>query len=395
MQLVTAGPRSGHDRATVLDAIHSTNIEYEYGLERLNSNLQVVEDLTPYMRGGKVTRIMSAMTHGSCSLHISKALDWGTVFVRPYSLQNGIRFNHGVYALITPKTITGADILSYEVVGYDRLYTLNREVGDTWVAGKGEGVLGEVERAASNAGVGGLLLDGTARAKTLPKAMVFPLIPQRGGGGGNAKPATWLYIINELLKSIGYRALWADENGFLRSEPWTDPKSRGADYLMSDGIIRDSGKVFQTLLTATRTVTEDPWRAPNKWIFVRSNYPTKDANGNDSPPPSEGNGIYTVVNQSDGITSIDERGVVWPVQHSINAADQASLVTQGNSIVSDDRTMSTTIGLTTAPFPLAWHEDVFDVHDYEADTWFKVKALRWDLDLRVGANMPWLWERIA
>lgn len=379
MQTLNAPPRDGLTTAQVTAALQADAVTFDFGLELLDAGLNVVDDISEDFAGGKVKRVMNAIIHGTCDLQISRALAWGTVLVRPYMLVTGAgataRFNVGVYCLTTPDQVVGLTPATFAVQGADRLYLLTRTVGDTYVVAAGTGYLAAVQGAITAAGLSGVLLDSSAAAAVLPADRVWPLIPSQGN------PSTWLNIVNDLLGDINYRGMWADENGLFRSAPYVDPTVRGREFTFDTSDPR-------TLVGEQRTLTQDIWQTPNKWIFVQSNRATGAA------APSEGDGVYTVTNNADGPTSVVARGLTWPKQVALTAADQSSLVAQGDSIVAADKRTSSTVAATTAPFPAAGHYDVFAYVDAELGALWKVQASQWQLDL-TGADMSWTWERVA
>lgn len=384
MQLLTAAPRAHLTKEQVTSLLVDTPVFISSGLEILDSNLAFVEDITDSLIGGEIERLNYRTPHSAIRLSVARELVWGKDLVRPYMiLSNGqidARWNLGVFSLTTPERKTGRSPVVYEVSGQDRVYLLGREVGDTWEAPSGAGVLAEVRRALAAAGLTGLLLDSAKESATLPRAMVWPLIPTgTDGKADQTGQTTWLHVINDLLATINYRGIWADELGFFRSEPYRHASEVAPEFNFST-----TGD--QTIIDAVRTLHQDIWKAPNRWVFVQQNRPT------DAPEPTVGDGLYIVANQSDGPTSIDARGLVWNRQISVDVADQASLVAVGDRKVAADRRSTTMIDARIAPFPGAGHFDVFQLEDDELGT-FKVQASQWTLSLN-GADSTYKWEKV-
>jgi hypothetical protein len=363
------------DQRTLLTGDH---LKVSAGLEVLDLNLGFIEDISDELAGGSISRNMDARIHGTCRLTLSRQLNWGAVLVRPYmTLSDGdlsARFNLGAYSLTTPERPVGASPALYEVEGYDRLYLLDREVGDTYEVASGVGYLAALRTLISAAGLSGLLLDGTAETKTLPAAMVWPFITER-----SEQPTTWLRIFNDLAAAVNYRGCWADHDGKFRSEPYATPAVRPPEFTF------DADDVDVTIVGQTRTLIEDIWKVPNQWKFVQQNRTTV---------PTDGDGLYTVPNQSTGPTSIDARGgLKWVKRTVVDVADQASLVAYGDRVVAADKRTASIIKATTGPFPAAGHHDVFLYVDSELGGTRKVQATEWEFDL-TGSDVTWTWETV-
>jgi hypothetical protein len=328
----------------------------------LDSSNNPVEDISDYLVAGEVRRDNYADVHGSVALQVQRKLNWGKDRVRPYMLvddNNGtsIRFNLGVYTLTTPETAQGEVPVTYDVQGYDLLYLLLNGPGDTYEVTAGTTYISAVQAVVTASGVGATVtLDGSGQSTTLPANMVWALPGE----------VTWLRIINDLLAAIGYIELYADYDGVLRSEPYVAPDSAGIEWTL------DTNDASTNIVGEDRRLTEDVWAAPNWWRFVRNNMTTQ---------PSEGAGIYTVQNINDGPSSQDQLGRVVrkPVQY-LDAADQASLVAQGDRIVQEDRQVERKVTLSIDPLPCMWHRDVFLLADV-GDAPRKYIASRWTLSL--------------
>ena len=382
MQLLNGGPRSGLTVAQVTALLQANVLEVSGGCYLLSPQLQVVDDISDYFAGGTVTHDTTKTVNGACQLELSIALEWGTVLVQPWQTLTdpvsglSATFMLGVYCLTTPLEPIGESTATYSVSGYDRLYLLNRPVGDTYSVAGGVDYLAAVRATIAAAGLSGVLIDGTASGVVLPVGMTWPLNPS------SSSPSTWLGIVNALLAAIGYVSLWCDENGFFRSQPYVKPATQAPTFVF------DADDTTNTIID-DRSLTQDLWGAPNKWIFVQSNPPS-------GTTPVEGQGVYTVVNSSDGPSSVAGQGLVWAKQVSLNAADQTSLVIQGNAIIlADLAATAAIITTTTGPFPVAGHLDVYSYSDQEmgADGWL-VQATAWTVDV-LGDDTSFTWVQVG
>ncbi|MDN4173912.1 hypothetical protein QWY28_13205 [Nocardioides sp. SOB77] len=206
------------------------------------------------------------------------------------------------------------------------------------------------------AGIGTqLLVDGTLQNVLLPSTKVWALIDPN---------PTWLRMLHDLFAEIGYSAPWMDENGNVRTAPHRELVDRPVEWHL------DTADESTNLVGEDRTLTIEAGDIANSWRFVRSNMDTT---------PVEGDGIYTPPrNQAEGIASIEAIGRMVHKTIRLDAADQPSLVAQGNRIVDEAKTATRTIDLTVEPLPVMDTDDVFQYTD--AGTTEKVIAASWTLN---------------
>lgn len=119
---------------------------------------------------------------------------------------------------------------------------------------------------------------------------------------------SWLEVYSKVLESVAYDQLTADENGRPASRPLADLAGQGVEvtYGAGDGKVLRAGQVEPLLPTLPNVIRFSARQGPSL--------------GN-----TEGDGLYTVTNQSTGPASVDVRGreVVLTVQ--VDADDQATL----------------------------------------------------------------------
>lgn len=341
-------------------------VEVTAGLELLNSSLQVVEDVTDDLVGGSVSWLAHRAPHRTCTLQLARRLGWPDALVRPYlTFTDGttsVRAERGAFYLVTPEQPLGQSEAVYDVEGYDRLLLLDRPVGDSYAVPANAGVTAALAQAFGDAGVTGVLIDSTAADKELSQAMVWPL-------DAAADPVTWLRVINDLCAAINYRAVWCDEHGRYRAGPHQPPASRPVEFVFTadDPLI--------TIVGPDRTVIEDHWRQPNRWVFVQQN---RDA------APAEGDGLYTVDLPSEGSPA----GLVWPEVVAVDAADQASLEAFGDRSVAARKRLTRTVRVDVGPFPPG-HADIYQYADAAFGSQ-RVQAIAWEQNLADGmASMEW------
>lgn len=375
MQQLTAAPRDNLTDDQVTSILQSDALSVDYGVERLDGNDAWVEDISTDVTGGEVDRSNFANIHGSCKLNISRALQWGAVRARPYMLLTGAgltaRFNLGVYILTTPDRPVGQTPATYAAVGYDKLYLLSQEIGDGYSVATGAVVLDQVRALITASGAGGsVLLDSSANAATLTSDMVWTLDAN--------SPPTYLRVINDLLATISYRGMWVDQDGAFRSEPYVTPADRAIEYTFT------AGDPNLSLVGVNRTQNQDLFPVPNWWRFIRRGL---------TVPPTEGAGQYTVQTVASDPTSAASLGYFKRSVVFFDAVDEASLQAQGDRQVATDRQVTQMLKLTTAPFPLAGHFDVYQYVDAALGT-LKVQESSWTLPLD-GTDMTRAWQVVS
>lgn len=350
----------------------SSTVDFSAGLELLDMNLNVLEDISDDLRDGSVSRSSYATLHGTATLSLTRLLDWGTALVRPYMILNNgtlsARFNLGAYLTSSPVTNLIDNPITHEINGFDILHWLNTPVGESYVVAAGAGYLSTVTDILLSTGIVRYVLDQTATASVLPTAKVWALDDN----------VTWLTIINDLLAAVGYQGIWSDWDGLLRIQAYETPQDRAAEWLYS--ATGDSA-----MITPTRTVTNDVFNAPNRWVFTWAQDPSGVA-------PVEGAGIYTFVNASTGPTSVEARGrVISASPQRIDVVDQTSLIAAAQQRIDADLRQTTKIDAKTFPNPLHWHMDRMAISDPGIGSLADVLGVSWDLPLN-GADMTHEWS---
>jgi len=367
VQPMTGAPRDALSDAEVEALLQAEVIEVTAGLELLDVNDQIIAsegdngDISDDLVGGSVSHNNFAEIHGACRLTLRREIEWGHQRLRPYMTiaADGVeaRFNLGVYLPDTPdRTIDDSGELEFEVEGYDKLVVLSTEVGATYRVAAGTPVVSAMRTAIEAAGETRHLIDGTSTA-VLAQDMVWPI----------KDAPTWLRVVNDLAHYIGYVAVWADWDGWLRSQPYVAPADRGTEW---DYDADDS----ETIVGAVRRIEADYFNAPNKWV----GYVDDPLNGS----PTEGDGMYTVVNESTGATSVVGRGGrVIPRTIALDAVDQTALEAQVDEIVAIETPVDRKLHLTTGPNPLHAHADVVSYVDTNAGLDGAFVSEEWELPL--------------
>ena len=376
MQPPTAPPRDGLTQAQVVALIQdSPALIVGRGAERIDLSLAVVEDLSADFAGGRVERKSYANLHGQAELAFSRALDWGSAIVRPYmTLSDGVvtaRFNLGAYYTTTPETQLGEDPPTWTVTGHDILLVLNDLVGESYAVAAGQSYLAAVEAILLDQGVLAYVIDQAAADRVLPSARTWPI----------DENTTWLTIVNDLLGAVGYAGAWSDWDGKIRCTPYANPGDRAPEWLYD---VEDA----TSMLTSRRTLSDDYFDAPNRWVAVRSN-------NVDGPAPVEGNGIWTWQNDTNGPTSVQARGrVITAPILQLDVADQTALIAAAQQQIDADRRRRTSVAVGTSPNPLHWHFDRVAVADPAmGSALLDVLCTSWTLPLD-GGDMSHEWSTL-
>lgn len=383
MQSLTAAPRDAFTEAQITDLLVGAQLEVDNGLELLDIDLNLIEDISDSLVDGSISWSLHTGIHRTCDLEISKALQWGAQLVRPYILlSNGAataRWNLGVYMLTTPATRFGSSPRTYEVQGYDRLMLLNREVGAAYSVAAGTTYRQALLDAFSAAGLTGVYIEGSAADDALPAEKSWPLVAKDEADQDQTDtPATWLRVVNDLLQAINFRSVWCNEDGVYQCVAYQAPTVRAPEWTF------DADDEHLSIIGEDREQVQDIWDTPNKWVFRWKNGGTG----------IEGNGLYTV--DESNVTDGDElgRSLVWASVVDYDAASQAKLVELGDRRVATDKRVVTTYKLQTGTFPPAGHADVYTYSDNELGAAQKVQAVQWKLPLD-GGDMEWTWETVT
>jgi hypothetical protein len=393
MQPLLDGPRSSLTEAQVKGLLQSHSaIQIGYGADGLDASFQQVADIGAYVSGGDISSDITSTVQRVIALNIDSdvtASGWSYLsgFVKPYmtftDLASGVaaRFNLGVYTLTTPtRPITaGAGPQTLQFQGYDLMYLLRQEVGDSYEVAAG------TDPADAAAAVIGLAIPEVevltvGSTTTLPTRLSWPFDP--------ANPITFLDIVNVLLTSIGYREVWVDWEGRFRIEPFIDMQQTDFEWTFDTNA--DDNIVAQD---ATQDI--DVYDVPNWWRFVMQNL---------TGPAVEGVTQFTWTDSSPANPgSTANRGRVIRHIESVAAASYSDLTTYGQRVIARSMSPGETFTVKTQPFPLAWHMDTIHFLSPALDVSLpstpggtrRVVSVTWKLDLTGQTDMEWSWQTIT
>ncbi len=377
MQVFNASPREAFTQQQIVDLLLAENLEVDCGCELLGLDLNLVEDISEDFEGGTVSWDIDNTKHRRCDILLARELAWGSVLVRLYmTLSDGhitARFNVGVFCLTTPETelIDGEDSPIYRVTGFDRVYLLDRQVGTTYTSPLDETYYDELLAAFDAAGLSGVLIDGAAADYTLPQNREWLLVGRSTDPDQTASPVTWLRIINDLLGAINFRGVWADENGLFRCQRYQSPAERASEFTFH------ATDPLQSTVGAQRSLVQDVWKTPNRWVFRWSNRPG-------GMSAVEGDGVYTVDLDDEHPLSAVNRELVWTQVIDYEAASQAVLEGLGDRRVASDLRVVARYGLMLSPFPVLGQADRVTYVDAALAAAVEGQVVAWELDLLGG-----------
>lgn len=332
--------RDGLTEAQVRTLLTGEGVRRGYGCDVRDPDTGVWSDASEWVHTAwEVSHDNTAEVHGSLSIALTRAWPWGRTWFRPWMTLarddiGTARFEAGVYLLSTPTRTHGRDPAVYQCSGRDLLTLATRQVGDTFVAATGSTYLSLLRTIfTDHLGMAAPLLDGDAQGTTLPADRVWAL---------SANPR-WLDIANDLMAEIGYTDVYMSPDGTPRARPVAATDTRPVEWHF------DAGVPLEDLIAADYTETVDLWAAPNQWRFVRTGLDYQ---------PTEGDGIYSPDNKTDGPACIDSVGLNPAPTQWLDVADQAALVAEGDRIVAADRRAEAAYELDVDPLPVAWHRDV-------------------------------------
>jgi hypothetical protein len=371
----TRGATAAQVTALIRDA---SSIQLAAGMEIVDIGLNVLDDVSDDLVGGEVGRNSYNVLHGDASFKLTRELDWGAGLVRPYLLMSGYtplgqvaaRFNLGVYHLTVPSRVTGGE--PWDVGGFDMLLRLDDPVGDAYAIAAGDSYLAKVEEILLGRGYTQYVINPLYAGTIAPTDRTWAF----------DDGLTWLTVVNDMLSSIGYSAVWSDWDGRLRIEPYVLPQMRAVEWTYDDAATTG-------MLDPQRTYQRDYTDAPNRWVIYRSN-------NIDDVAPVEGAGIVTIQNDAIGDTSVAARGgrVITKVQGE-DVADQGSLIARANQIAQTDMDIPRVLTANLpVPNPLHWHFDrnLLRLPEYFGD----VQCTEWRLTLPPElADMPVTFREIS
>lgn len=292
--------------------------------------------------GWKVTQNVNAPIRGGGSISfeaIGDDIDWFKTRFRLVKIVNGVRWNTITGLPQSPTRLYGKAKKSIEVNILDKTHILARNrVLQSYVLMPGDNVVEKVIE---------LIQDTGETSISIPASDMTARTMQVWG-----IDATRLRIINDMLSSIDYFAIWADGNGTFRSEPYKRPQDRpvAAAFIAGERAIHSS--VWKR--------EQDIANVPN--VFIA-----------ESPGDADEPGLFAIAINDDPNSpySTVHRGVVADEPEQVQAATQEVLEALAQRRLRDRSTPVSNLSVTHAPVPLRVNECVI-FHPSQADRYLAV-----------------------
>ena len=332
--------------AQIIALVEDEHVYVDGALDLLDENDAFVQDITDDfdVAGSSIELNPYRTIHRTCELRISKELVWGSARLKPYILLSNdastwYRWPLGVFLPNVPQREVHESPATWQVTGMDKLDVLNTPYGSSYGIDSGDAILAAVSAIITAAGETLINLNQSAAATTAPVSRVWTL----------ADEMTTLEICNELLASIGYTSLWVDRDGYYRAQPYVTPSNRPLVWSYN-------ANSATTTVAEYRTAIADFGTAANTIIGI-----------SDDPAdsiPTAGDGLYTLANNNDGPTSINQRGgrVIRKIIRG-SFANQAALVTAVTAAMDAEKRVNTYIDLTVSPNPIHSQWDAVTYRD--------------------------------
>jgi hypothetical protein len=247
--------------------------------------------------------------------------NWMHARVRPVLIVEGMPEQRlGVFVPTAPTEHWDEGGGKQDIELLDRTSIISQDyVPSSYTVKKGTNVIAAVRKVIASTGepVGAI----SSSNETVPDDMLW--------GAGTNK----LTIVNELLDSAGFFALWADANGQYRTEQYRSPKDRPVVYELLDD--------HRSIYIPTLTVDQDYYNVPNRVVM------TAQGNGEKEAWTS----VATNKNP-DSAFSFQRRGRwITDVQLGVEATSQEALDRKATARLNALHSAQLTVEIQHAPVP--------------------------------------------
>lgn len=290
----------------------------------LNNQDVVVAELIG-VRGGEFEFNVNAAIRGSGSLdYAGTPIDWNLHRVQPwYRSEAGgqaVEWPIGVFLVATPSTQYSDGDRSVSLEMYDKTKILEDDlIPASYQVAKGTNIITAVRAVLALAGQTRTAFEETSL--TLSTAMVWPAGTSR------------LRIINDLLESANYFAIWVDGDGVFRTGPYLSPSDRGMAWEFEDN--------ERSIYSPDFTHDFDTFDVPNRVIV------TGQSDGDTEAP------VAVAEDNSNGPFSIPTRGrVISRYEDGQEASNQSTLNAIAKRLLQSGQQVGSTYSIKHAPIPL-------------------------------------------
>lgn len=325
MQPLLASPREDLTEAQVLSAINSPSPSVRHGVDVLDSDLLPTGETLPVdpESGGSVTWSYRPSAPGSgatatvevrrrCDLTLAGDVDDGLLLSRLFRVWaelratdgTWVRFHLGTFTCTLPPRDDDGQVVRRRLTLAPREHLFaSRLLEDSVTVLAADDVLTAIRDDLSSVfGITSTAFPEPAGASTLGEDYYFP--------AGTSYAEKW----RRMLAGIAYDQVVTNVDGLPTAQPLDVLAGKGPEwtYAPGDGRIIVPGSV-EALAP----------ELPNVVRFEARNGPSLGG--------TEGNGFYTLVNQSDGPASIDQRGYEVFLAVQVDAASQTELEAYGDA----------------------------------------------------------------
>lgn len=332
----------------------------QYRVDVLDADDNLVRTLTGVL-SGRAEANLDAPIRGGLTLTLAEPVEWLRQRLRPMTRVNGVEWPLGVYLPQSPKAEYDDDGITWRVSCLDKTVVLHEHETDRTYSVAPGSVVTDVVRSL-------ILLAGEDRISLTdsPKTTTALLAWTPG--------TSLLRIINDLLASINYGAIWCDRSGQYRVEPYLPPAQRPITATFAKGETAIHSPAF--------TRAQDDAAVPNKVVLISSGSGDEEA-------------LIALATNTDPASpySFAARGNRWVTRtyEGVDAADQATLDALAVRYLWDNSTPVASLDVEHATVPLDLGDRIAFQHD-DIDTTAVVNE--WGVELAVGAWMTGLWNEV-
>jgi len=352
------------ERVALLEAPHLELVSLRCDL--LDIDGTVLDEFGDEISAMSISYARSEPINRSVTMTTTRELHWGRHRVAPYitiTSSSGLMDEDiplGVFATTRAPRDRDADPRVFQVTGFDLLYLVDWPLIAAFTARAGTTtVLEYVEQLINSRGVSDVRLDPARLADVLVESRTWAFTEQ----------LSTLDVINELLGNVGYDTLSMSTTGVAVAGPILHCGQRPSMWTYN----ADSDT--SSVVVGAGDYDDDCTSTPNHWTFYIDEVDR-------ATPITEGDGIYTVQNVSEGPCSIVERGGVFPAEPvRVEALTQADLVAQGDKVVAEEMHAQQRLTLETDLNPYHDHRDVVSVVDSHLGVDGRFLVDEWTMDV--------------
>jgi hypothetical protein len=329
--------------------LKSINEQY-FKFYKLDDNLSNPEEIS-YVESGKITynSLSQLVMSASLNVTVGPLESVNLKHVRVSMVLNGVEQTCGTFIVSTPTSDIDECVKSIDVTCYSTLWPVQADGPDyRYFVGQGTNVVAEVKRILDKFGYQYEIEDSD---KVTSKGIEWEI------------GKSWLDIINDLLKSINFTALYVDFNGTYRARPYVLPKDRTIE------IYYNSKDIYSILENEMKSEL-DLFGVHNK--FVRYvNDPNVD--------------LVATYENKDGPTGTVDRGITHTSFDSADASDYDTLYEICKRDAAEETSIYHKVTIYTAINLEHLYSNCISLSHYDVSG--KFIETSWDIELETGGKM--------